>query len=115
MLDRHAAKDCLRDTNCPLFVDREEDASEPHGHITSLSVARTHRKLGLASKLMKAARKALCCLKQHICILSCCNITTHGCADRAMMDSFGAKYASLHVRVSNKAAFHLYTTTLGYE
>lgn len=73
-----------------VLAKMEEDASEPHGHITSLSVARTHRKLGLASKLMKAAH-------------------------RAMMDSFGAKYASLHVRVSNKAAFHLYTTTLGYE
>ena len=39
---------------------REEDAAEPHGHITSLAVARTHRKLGLASKLMQSARKQLC-------------------------------------------------------
>ena len=28
-----------------------------HGHITSLAVARTHRKLGLATKLMNAARE----------------------------------------------------------
>jgi GNAT superfamily N-acetyltransferase len=28
-----------------------------HGHITSLAVARTHRKLGLATKLMAAARE----------------------------------------------------------
>ncbi len=28
-----------------------------HGHITSLAVARTHRKLGLATKLMTAARE----------------------------------------------------------
>ena len=28
-----------------------------HGHITSLAVARTHRKLGLATKLMSAARE----------------------------------------------------------
>ena len=38
------------------YVCREEDAAEPHGHITSLAVARTHRKLGLASKLMQSAR-----------------------------------------------------------
>ena len=60
-----------------------------HGHITSLSVARTHRKLGLATTLMTAAH-------------------------RAMQEVFGAKYASLHVRVSNKGAFHLYKETLGY-
>ena len=40
------------------MVCREEDAAEPHGHITSLAVARTHRKLGLASKLMQSARKS---------------------------------------------------------
>ena len=28
---------------------------------------------------------------------------------------FGAKYVSLHVRKSNRAAFHLYTETLKYE
>lgn len=36
---------------------REEEATEVHGHITSLAVARTHRKLGVATKLMEAARK----------------------------------------------------------
>lgn len=68
----------------------EDDAPEPHGHITSLSVARSHRKLGLASKLMTQAH-------------------------RAMSEVFGGKYCSLHVRVSNKAALHLYTQTLGYK
>ena len=63
---------------------------EVHGHITSLAVARTHRKLGLASRLMDA---------------------TH----EAMRSVFGARYASLHVRVSNRAAFHLYSKTLGYQ
>lgn len=29
-------------------------------------------------------------------------------------ESFGAEYASLHVRVTNRAAFKLYTDTLGY-
>lgn len=65
-------------------------APEVHGHITSLAVARTHRKLGLASRLMDA---------------------THA----AMSRVFGARYACLHVRVSNRAAFHLYSKTLGYQ
>ncbi|BBM98086.1 N-alpha-acetyltransferase 10/11 [Marchantia polymorpha subsp. ruderalis] len=67
----------------------KEDSSECHGHITSLAVLRTHRKLGLATKLMNAAQ-------------------------RAMQEVFGAEYVSLHVRKSNRAAFHLYTETLGY-
>ena len=32
-----------------------------------------------------------------------------------MEEVFGAKYASLHVRVTNKGAFHLYSETLGYK
>ena len=32
-----------------------------------------------------------------------------------MEEVFDAVYASLHVRVSNKGAKHLYTQTLGYE
>ena len=36
---------------------REEESTEVHGHITSLSVLRSHRKLGIASRLMDAARK----------------------------------------------------------
>jgi ribosomal protein S18 acetylase RimI-like enzyme len=37
----------------------EEEPSDgiPHGHITSLSVMRTHRRLGLAEKLMRQSRK----------------------------------------------------------
>jgi len=31
-----------------------------------------------------------------------------------MEEVFGAQYSSLHVRVSNKGAFHLYHETLGY-
>ena len=33
----------------------------------------------------------------------------------AMVQVFGARYASLHVRVGNRAAFHLYSKTLGYD
>lgn len=73
-----------------VLAKMEEDADVPHGHITSLAVARSHRKMGIATKLMKAA-------------------------NRAMKESFGAKYVSLHVRESNRAAFHLYNVTLGYK
>lgn len=62
----------------------------PHGHITSLSVMRTHRRLGLAEKLMRQSQ-------------------------RAMAETFAAHYVSLHVRVSNTAALHLYRDTLGFQ
>ncbi|XP_031502035.1 N-terminal acetyltransferase A complex catalytic subunit NAA10 [Nymphaea colorata] len=73
-----------------VLAKMEEESTECHGHITSLAVLRTHRKLGLATKLMTAAQKA-------------------------MEDVFGAEYVSLHVRKSNRAAFNLYTQTLGYK
>lgn len=42
-------------------MDDEPDSKpdEPHGHITSLSVLRTHRRLGLANKLMHLAHDAM--------------------------------------------------------
>jgi ribosomal protein S18 acetylase RimI-like enzyme len=49
---------CIRYLHVRMLY-REEEAAETHGHITSLAVARTHRKLGVATKLMEAARKAL--------------------------------------------------------
>ena len=73
-----------------VLAKMEEDAAEVHGHITSLAVLRSHRKLGLATKLMLAA-------------------------ERAMVDNFGALYVSLHVRRSNRAAIHLYTQTLKFK
>ena len=68
----------------------EECADEIRGHITSLSVLRTHRKLGLAATLMRAAHAAL-------------------------EEVYDAKDVSLHVRVSNEAALHLYRDVLRYE
>ncbi|ANB13058.1 Ard1p [Sugiyamaella lignohabitans] len=62
----------------------------PHAHITSLSVMRTYRRMGIAAKLL---RQAL----------------------RALVESYGAQYVSLHVRQSNKAAIHLYRETLKFE
>ena len=68
----------------------EESTDEVRGHITSLAVVRTHRKLGLAATLMRAAHKAL-------------------------DECYGAACVSLHVRVSNEAAIHLYRDVLAYE
>ncbi|CAM9491494.1 unnamed protein product [Ectocarpus sp. 8 AP-2014] len=75
-----------------VLAKMEEDANvPPHGHITSLAVLRTHRKSrGIATRLMR-------------------------CSQLCMQESFEARYVSLHVRESNRAAFHLYKTTLGYQ
>lgn len=74
-----------------VLAKMEEDPADgiPHGHITSLSVMRTHRRLGLAEKLMRQSQ-------------------------RAMAETFAAHYVSLHVRVSNEAALRLYRDTLGF-
>jgi len=75
-----------------VLAKMEEEVAagaEVHGHITSLAVLRSHRKLGLATKLMLAAEQTMC-------------------------ECFGAKYVSLHVRRSNRAAIHLYTETLKF-
>mmetsp|Transcript_6880 Transcript_6880/g.11539 ORF Transcript_6880/g.11539 Transcript_6880/m.11539 type:complete len:213 (-) Transcript_6880:340-978(-) len=73
-----------------VLAKMEEDAPEVHGHITSLAVLRSHRKMGLANKLMTAAQEA-------------------------MEETFAAEYVSLHVRKSNRAAFTLYTQSLKFE
>ena len=36
-------------------------------------------------------------------------------ADKAMEEVFNAEYVSLHVRVTNQVAFHMYTNSLLYE
>ena len=71
-------------------MEEDTESHPPHGHITSLAVLRTHRKRGIATMLMKRSQ-------------------------REMADVFDADYVSLHVRKSNRAAFHLYTETLKYE
>ncbi|VUC34687.1 unnamed protein product [Clonostachys rosea] len=75
-----------------VLAKMEEEPSDgiPHGHITSLSVMRTHRRLGIAEKLMRQSQLA-------------------------MVETYQAKYVSLHVRVSNVAARHLYEDTLGFK
>lgn len=67
-----------------------EKTSPPAAHITSVSIMRTYRRLGLAAELLRQ------CL-------------------RSMRESYEAEYVSLHVRKSNKAAFRLYSETLNFE
>ncbi|PGH12334.1 hypothetical protein AJ80_06744 [Polytolypa hystricis UAMH7299] len=75
-----------------VLAKMEEEPADgvQHGHITSLSVMRTHRRLGIAERLMRMSQ-------------------------RAMAESHRAEYVSLHVRMSNTAALHLYRDTLGFE
>lgn len=68
----------------------EETEDDPHGHITSLAVKRSHRRLGLAQKLMDQTAAS-------------------------MVTTFNAKYVSLHVRKSNRAALNLYTQSLKFQ
>ncbi|KAJ7480859.1 acyl-CoA N-acyltransferase [Mycena latifolia] len=60
-----------------------------HGHINSISVLRTYRRLGLARKLMLLSQEA-------------------------MITIYKATLVSLHVRQSNKAAISLYRDSLGF-
>ncbi|CAO3582258.1 unnamed protein product [Absidia cylindrospora] len=72
---------------CSPKCKEEEPSDVPHGHITSLSVMRTYRRLGLAEKLMTQSSKQ-------------------------MTEVFNAHYVSLHVRKTNRAAIGLYRDTL---
>merc|ERR1712110_1360557 len=73
-----------------VLAKMEDSDGTPHGHITSLAVMRSHRKLGLATKLMTQSQYT-------------------------MKETYGAEYVSLHVRRSNRAALGLYKDTLGFE
>lgn len=70
--------------------DDDTKGNEVEAHITSLSVLRTHRKLGIATKLMRA---------------------TH----HQMKTYFGCTKCSLRVRVTNQAAIRLYRGILKYD
>ena len=70
--------------------DEEVKPGEVQGHITSISVLRTYRRLGVASKLMSHAINM-------------------------MQEYFDADFVSLHVRISNRPALHLYHKNLGFD
>ncbi|XP_049849198.1 N-alpha-acetyltransferase daf-31-like [Schistocerca gregaria] len=68
----------------------EEETTYPHGHVTSLAILRSYRRLGLATNLMKLSQKT-------------------------MREVYNAQYCLLHVRKGNKAALKLYQNTLGFK
>jgi peptide alpha-N-acetyltransferase len=70
-------------------MDEDAGPEDQHGHITSLAVKRSYRRLGLANMLMDQA-------------------------SLAMVEGFESKFCSLHVRAGNRAALHLYRDTLGF-
>ncbi|PWN35718.1 putative N-terminal acetyltransferase complex subunit ARD1 [Meira miltonrushii] len=74
-----------------ILAKMEEEPADgiPHGHVTSISVMRSHRRLGLAKKLMEQSQTA-------------------------MRDVYGGKFVSLHVRCTNRTAINLYRDTLGF-
>ena len=72
------------------FDEEETKEGEVQGQITSISVLRTYRRLGVASKLMNHTINML-------------------------QEYFDADYVALHVRVTNRAALYLYHDNLGFE
>ncbi|KAL5487592.1 ARD1_3 [Sanghuangporus weigelae] len=70
--------------------DDLQDGEDPHGHVTSISVLRGYRRLGIAKKLMLQSQDAMATI-------------------------YKASYVSLHVRKSNRAAIGLYRDTLSFE
>ena len=70
--------------------DEDIKPGEVQGHITSISVLRTYRRLGVASKLMNHALNM-------------------------MQEYFDADFVSLHVRVSNRPALQLYHNNLDFD
>lgn len=72
--------------------DNQERKPEdpPAAHITSISVMREYRRLGIAAKLLEQSLWS-------------------------MRENYGAEYVSLHVRQSNQAALKLYRDRLGFE
>ena len=90
----HVAEDNGKIVGYVMAKLEEEDETNKNkpieAHVTSLSVLRTHRKLGIATKLMRASHH------QMKNVLLC-----HAC--------------SLRVRVTNRAAISLYKDVLGYK
>lgn len=69
---------------------KKEEVEPVTAHVTSLSVLRTHRKLGIATKLMRASHNT-------------------------MKNVYKCDSCSLRVRVTNRAAISLYSGVLGYK
>ncbi|KAI0628054.1 acyl-CoA N-acyltransferase [Trametes polyzona] len=69
--------------------DELSEGEEPYGHVVSISVLRTYRRLGIAKKMMLQSQEAMARL-------------------------YSGSFMSLHVRKSNRAAITLYKDTLNF-
>lgn len=105
-------------TCCGRTPNRDEEPTEEsHGHVTSISVLRNYRRLGLANKLMQLSRTGLLPRALHRVDwsgsrrLSSSRFPT----EQAMRTTYNAAYVSLHVRETNRAALGLYKDTLGFK
>jgi hypothetical protein len=102
----------IRSSLLSYYYREEEPGEVPHGHITSLAVMRTYRRLGLAEKLMNQARKEG---ERSSRLTSTKNLYPLDLfIEKSMVEVYDARYVSLHVRKSNKAALHLYSNTLQF-
>ncbi|KAI0773245.1 acyl-CoA N-acyltransferase [Trametes elegans] len=75
-----------------ILVRMEDDVregEEPRGHVVSISVLRSYRRLGLAKRLMVQSQEAMARVYRASCVM-------------------------LHVRKSNRAALGLYRDTLKF-
>jgi N-alpha-acetyltransferase 10/11 len=76
-----------------VLAKLEEDEEDPkivHGHITSISILREYRRMGIATKLMKQSLNM-------------------------MNEYYNTKFCSLHVRANNTPALDMYNKVLGFE
>ncbi|KAF4574944.1 N-terminal acetyltransferase A complex catalytic subunit ard1 [Pleurotus pulmonarius] len=90
-------------------MEEERDEKQPiHGHVTSISVLRSYRRLGLAKKLMVQSREFR--FDPPLPKSSLLNQLS----EEAMANIYRAQFVSLHVRKSNRAALGLYKDTLGF-
>ncbi|XP_069693574.1 N-alpha-acetyltransferase 10-like isoform X4 [Periplaneta americana] len=116
-----------------VLAKMEEDSEDdPHGHITSLAVKRSHRPIAfiLCKRVVhtRLLTLAFCCkLAWRMKDLDDATLCQKSCTRRlglaqklmdqastSMVECFNAKYVSLHVRKSNRAALNLYTNTLKF-
>ena len=74
---------------CLVKVEKDNN-KKAYATLTSISVLRSYRRLGIATKLLRAAENSL--IEQYQC-----------------------EYFELHVRESNKPARHLYEQTIGFK
>lgn len=92
-----------------LFRDEEAAEGEPsHGHVTSISVLRSYRRLGIAKKLMLQSRGLPSSFQTSL-------LTNPFLSkEEAMASVYKVDFVSLHVRKSNRAALSLYRDALGF-